>query len=154
MEDCSATIRPWQWNRPYNFCPVPTIFCHREKALARRKIYFLSANGFPPGNAAGSSAAPASRQPGGAGTRTAPLDTGATAACARRGGGGLRPLRAAIGFGLAQLVSSHRRLHFLRPGVNAAAQTAHILQTVTHEIRRRVETVLASVINHDNGIGI
>ena len=43
---------------------------------------------------------------------------------------------------LSQFVSPHFRIYFLRPGVNAAAQTAHVLQAVPHEIRRRVQTVL------------
>jgi len=51
---------------------------------------------------------------------------------------------------LSKFVSSHLWIHFLRPSINAATQTTNILQTVPHEIRRRIQSVLARVINnHD-----
>src|ERR1017187_5046856 len=51
---------------------------------------------------------------------------------------------------LSQLVTPHGRVHFLRPAVNPAAQTADRLQAMSHEISGGIQTIFAVMVNDDN----
>src|SRR6266478_6273686 len=46
-----------------------------------------------------------------------------------------------------EAISSDFRVHFGGPGINAAAQAANVLQAVALEVRRRIETLSALVID-------
>src|SRR3569833_4418889 len=51
---------------------------------------------------------------------------------------------------LAYSIPSHLWVHFLRPGVDATAEAADVLQTVSHEISGGVQAVLALMIHDDD----